>query len=86
MRTLAVAFFLLLLAGVLVTPLEQPAARALAQRCSCGPVDFAVADEFVVAANCECPDCQGATEAAFIMLRDALIRISGRLVLQRTGR
>lgn len=37
----------------------------LAGRCLCGAVHYAVADEFVYAANCRCPNCRRATGSAF---------------------
>ncbi len=39
--------------------------RILAGRCYCGAVDYAVADEFLYAANCHCSNCRRATGAAF---------------------
>ena len=40
-------------------------ARVLAGRCLCGAVHYAVADEFVYAANCHCSNCRRATGSAF---------------------
>lgn len=39
--------------------------QALAGRCFCGAVHYAVTDEFVYAANCHCSNCRRATGAAF---------------------
>jgi hypothetical protein len=39
--------------------------RRLAGKCLCGAVHYAVADEFVYAANCHCSDCRRATGSAF---------------------
>jgi hypothetical protein len=40
-------------------------ASALAGKCLCGAVHYAVADEFVYAANCHCSNCRHATGSAF---------------------
>ena len=48
----------------MTTP-EQASARTLVGRCQCGAVHYAVADEFVYAANCHCSLCRRATGAAF---------------------
>jgi hypothetical protein len=40
-------------------------ARILAGKCLCGAVEYAVADEFLYAANCHCSNCRRATGAAF---------------------
>ena len=40
-------------------------ARTLAGKCLCGAVEYAVADEFVYAANCHCSNCRRATGSAF---------------------
>lgn len=37
----------------------------LAGRCMCGAVQYTVADAFIYAANCHCPDCRRATGSAF---------------------
>ena len=37
----------------------------LAGKCLCGAVEYAVADEFLYAANCHCSQCRRATGAAF---------------------
>ena len=34
-------------------------------RCECGGVEYAVADEFLYAANCHCSRCRAATGSAF---------------------
>jgi hypothetical protein len=39
--------------------------RMLAGGCLCGAVRYAVADEFLYAANCHCSDCRRATGSAF---------------------
>lgn len=39
--------------------------RLLAGKCLCGAVQYAVADEFVYAANCHCSNCRRATGSAF---------------------
>lgn len=40
-------------------------ARKLAGKCLCGAVQYAVADEFVYAANCHCSNCRRTTGSAF---------------------
>jgi hypothetical protein len=37
----------------------------LAGKCECGAVRYAVADEFLYAANCHCSNCRAATGSAF---------------------
>ena len=44
---------------------ETAASRMLAGKCYCGAVEYAVADEFVYAANCHCSDCRRTTGSAF---------------------
>jgi hypothetical protein len=44
---------------------ENPGGRRLAGKCLCGAVHYAVADEFVYAANCHCSNCRRATGSAF---------------------
>lgn len=44
---------------------EQKASRKLDGKCLCGAVHYAVADEFVYAANCHCSNCRRATGSAF---------------------
>ena len=39
--------------------------RTLAGRCYCGAVQYAVADEFLYAANCHCSNCRRTTGSAF---------------------
>ena len=39
--------------------------RMLAGRCYCGAVEYAVADEFLYAANCHCSNCRRTTGSAF---------------------
>jgi hypothetical protein len=41
------------------------ATRMLAGRCYCGAVSYAVADEFLYAANCHCGGCRRTTGSAF---------------------
>ena len=45
--------------------LEKGSTRTLAGRCYCGAVRYAVADEFVYAANCHCSNCRRTTGSAF---------------------
>jgi hypothetical protein len=40
-------------------------ARTLSGKCFCGAVEYAVADEFVYAANCHCSRCRRTTGSAF---------------------
>ncbi|MDB5985166.1 MAG: hypothetical protein JWR16_219 [Nevskia sp.] len=44
---------------------EKSARPVLAGKCLCGAVEYAVADEFVYAANCHCSACRRATGSAF---------------------
>ena len=39
--------------------------RTLAGKCYCGAVQYAVADEFLYAANCHCSNCRRTTGSAF---------------------
>lgn len=39
--------------------------RLLRGKCLCGAVQYAVADEFLYAANCHCSNCRRATGSAF---------------------
>jgi hypothetical protein len=48
-----------------VTTLQTTAGRKLAGKCLCGAVHYAVADEFVYAANCHCSNCRRSTGSAF---------------------
>ena len=48
-----------------MTKPESTGARMLAGSCLCGAVHYAVADEFVYAANCHCSNCRRATGSAF---------------------
>ena len=48
-----------------VTSKQQPERRMLVGTCQCGAVRYAVADEFVYAANCHCANCRRATGSAF---------------------
>jgi hypothetical protein len=49
-----------------LTDLDRRAGRRrLAGKCLCGTVHYAVADEFVYAANCHCSNCRRATGSAF---------------------
>ena len=45
---------------------EKPSGRSLAGKCLCGSVHYAVADEFVYAANCHCSNCRRTTGSAFM--------------------
>jgi hypothetical protein len=44
---------------------EKASARRLTGKCFCGAVHYAVADEFVYAANCHCSNCRRTTGSAF---------------------
>jgi hypothetical protein len=44
---------------------EANSNRALAGKCLCGAVHYAVMDEFVYALNCHCSNCRRATGSAF---------------------
>lgn len=46
-------------------PPNAGSTRTLLGRCTCGAVEYRVADEFLYAANCHCVDCRRATGAAF---------------------
>lgn len=48
-----------------VTSLEKASGRTLVGKCRCDTVHYAVADEFVYAANCHCSLCRRATGSAF---------------------
>jgi hypothetical protein len=48
-----------------VTTPEKTSGRTLAGKCYCGAVRYAVADEFVYAANCHCSNCRRTTGSAF---------------------
>ena len=48
-----------------MTSPEKASGRTLVGKCRCGAVHYAVADEFVYAANCHCSLCRRATGAAF---------------------
>ncbi|MBN8962977.1 MAG: GFA family protein [Rhizobiales bacterium] len=39
--------------------------RSLSGQCYCGTVHYAVADQFIYAANCHCSDCRRTTGSAF---------------------
>jgi hypothetical protein len=45
--------------------LEKTSGRTLRGSCYCGAVRYAVADEFLYAANCHCSDCRRTTGSAF---------------------
>jgi hypothetical protein len=49
----------------IVTISEKANSRSLAGKCLCGAVHYAVADEFVYAANCHCSNCRRTTGSAF---------------------
>jgi hypothetical protein len=65
-----------------VTNPDKAADRTLAGRCFCGAVHYAVADEFIYAANCHCSGCRRATGSAFKPFagieRDKLVVTEGR--------
>jgi hypothetical protein len=44
---------------------EASVPRTLSGQCLCGEVQYAVADEFLYALNCHCPNCRRATGSAF---------------------
>jgi hypothetical protein len=44
---------------------EKAKVRRLAGKCFCGAVHYAVADEFLYAANCHCSGCRRSTGSAF---------------------
>jgi hypothetical protein len=48
-----------------VTNPEKAKVRRLAGKCFCGVVHYAVADEFLYAANCHCAGCRRTTGSAF---------------------
>jgi hypothetical protein len=48
-----------------MTQAERQDSRTLVGRCLCGAVQYAVADEFLYAANCHCSSCRRATGSAF---------------------
>jgi hypothetical protein len=48
-----------------MTEAQRPTSRMLTGGCLCGAVRYAVADEFLYAANCHCSDCRRATGSAF---------------------
>ena len=48
-----------------VTDRKNASNRMLAGKCLCGVVHYAVADEFVYAANCHCSNCRRSTGSAF---------------------
>ncbi len=64
-----------------VTASRNDQARKLSGKCLCGAVHYAVADEFVYAANCHCSNCRRATGSAFKpfagIARDKLSIIKG---------
>ena len=45
--------------------IEKASGRLLSGQCMCGAVHYAVADEFIYAANCHCSMCRQATGSAF---------------------
>jgi hypothetical protein len=51
--------------GKPVTKLKMVSDRTLAGKCFCGAVHYAVADQFVYAANCHCSNCRRTTGSAF---------------------
>jgi hypothetical protein len=48
-----------------VTDPDTTSDRTLAGKCFCGAVHYAVADEFIYAANCHCSNCRRTTGSAF---------------------
>ena len=48
-----------------MTKLGEARPRMLAGKCYCGAVAYAVADEFLYAANCHCSNCRRTTGSAF---------------------
>ena len=44
---------------------EKASSRTLVGKCFCGAVQYAVADEFLYAANCHCSNCRRTTGSAF---------------------
>ncbi len=48
-----------------MTNLPNAAGARLTGKCLCGAVHYAVADEFVYAANCHCSNCRRTTGSAF---------------------
>src|SRR5437868_11688987 len=48
-----------------MTDPERSSARTLRGKCYCGAVQYAVADEFIYAANCHCSNCRRTTGSAF---------------------
>jgi hypothetical protein len=48
-----------------LTSQENVGNRMLAGKCLCGAVQYAVADEFIYAANCHCSNCRRTTGSAF---------------------
>lgn len=48
-----------------MTSQENVGNRMLAGKCLCGAVQYAVADEFIYAANCHCSNCRRTTGSAF---------------------
>jgi len=65
-----------------VTNPEKASDRTLAGQCFCGAVHYAVADEFIYAANCHCSDCRRTTGSAFKPFagieRDKLVVTKGK--------
>jgi hypothetical protein len=64
-------------------------ARTLAGSCYCGAVRYAVADQFLYAANCHCSNCRRTTGAAFKPFagieRDKLVITAGEDCLLIVG-
>ena len=61
---------------------EKASDRTLAGKCFCGSVHYAVADEFIYAANCHCSNCRRTTGSAFKPFagieRDKLVITKGK--------
>jgi len=65
-----------------VTAQGKSHVRILAGQCLCGAVRYAVADEFLYAANCHCANCRRTTGSAFKpfagIAREKLVVTKGR--------
>jgi hypothetical protein len=48
-----------------VTETSEASSQTLLGRCLCGAVEYAVADQFLYAANCHCSNCRRTTGSAF---------------------
>jgi hypothetical protein len=65
-----------------MTDSDDIGAGMLTGKCYCGTVEYAVADEFVYAANCHCSNCRRTTGSAFKPFagieRDKLVVTKGK--------